>query len=288
MNPLGSLVLTALAALPLAAQEQPSSPSPEETLYQEVPNTTDDEHTYYSLEEAPIREALAEVLSLEEFQRLQRESEEPEKQEEKSEQEEEEEEEKGWWARFVNWLEDWLKSREPTQRRESVWATPVFSPLMSTLVYVMAAAIVAAIFVLIFRSFRQGSQSLDSNLNSSTKLVTTISPPGEVSPEEYWSRAVSFGNKRNFKAAIREILLGAMSAIERAGLIRHRRGLTNRDYYWAARSGHKERGESFSAIAKVFELVYYGRREATADGFQACCQAYRKSFLGSSQGPAGA
>jgi hypothetical protein len=74
---------------------------------------------------------------------------------------------------------------------------------------------------------------------------------------------------------MRELLLGAMSAIERKGAIRFRRGLTNRDYLYAVRGGSRE---AFGIIASAFEYVYFGRREATSDAFRDSCRAYQKSF----------
>ena len=70
-----------------------------------------------------------------------------------------------------------------------------------------------------------------------------------------------------------------MSATERRGLIRYRRGLTNRDYIWAARGAMRE---SLRTIVATFELIYFGRRDATAESYLACTRAYGKSFGGSS------
>jgi hypothetical protein len=77
---------------------------------------------------------------------------------------------------------------------------------------------------------------------------------------------------------MRELLLGAMSASERRGLIRFRRGLTNRDYFFSVRGPARE---SFGFIASAFEHVYFGRREATPDAFRDSCRAYQRSSRGS-------
>ena len=101
--------------------------------------------------------------------------------------------------------------------------------------------------------------------------------PGELSPDEFWRRAMEHAGKRRFKEGVRELLLGAMSATERRGLIRFRRGLTNRDYLYSVRGPARE---SFRNIATVFEQVYFGRREATSESFREVSQEYQKSFRG--------
>jgi hypothetical protein len=86
---------------------------------------------------------------------------------------------------------------------------------------------------------------------------------------------MSHGEMKRYKEGLRELLLGAMSAAERRGFIRFRRGLTNRDYWYSVRGPARE---SFGSIASAFEQVYFGRREATADGFRESCRAFQKSF----------
>jgi hypothetical protein len=70
-----------------------------------------------------------------------------------------------------------------------------------------------------------------------------------------------------------------MSWTERAGLIRYRQGLTNRDYLRAVRRRPPSR-EALAAIVGSFEQLYFGRRRATADGFSACLARYREGFQG--------
>ena len=103
------------------------------------------------------------------------------------------------------------------------------------------------------------------------------SPPGELPADAYLQRAQELAAAGDFRQAIRQLLLGGMSWIERAGLIRFRQGLTNYDYLRVLLQQHRAR-EGFSAIVRQFEEIYFGRREATAERFQTSLQGYRSGF----------
>jgi hypothetical protein len=101
------------------------------------------------------------------------------------------------------------------------------------------------------------------------------SAPGEMAPAEYWRKAQELAERRDYKGAIRQLLLAAMSTLERRGLVRFRKGLTNRDYLRAARGPSQT---SIAAIVRQFEHVYFGRREATAEGYSECLRELEKGF----------
>ena len=102
-------------------------------------------------------------------------------------------------------------------------------------------------------------------------------PPGEIAASTYETRALQYAQQGNFPAAIRELLLGSMSWIERAGLIRFRKGLTNRDYVRAVWR-QEERRTAYLVTETEFELVYFGRRAATAEMFDRCLSAFQGAF----------
>ena len=102
-------------------------------------------------------------------------------------------------------------------------------------------------------------------------------PPGELAASTYESRAIRLASEGNFRAAIRELLLGGMSWIERAGRIRFRKGLTNRDYIRAVWH-EEERRFAFGKTALQFERIYFGRREATHEMFEICLQSFQGAF----------
>jgi hypothetical protein len=135
--------------------------------------------------------------------------------------------------------------------------------------------LVAAVFFIAKSVLAISRDKKISEDQAAVRVFGAESAPGELDPDEYWRRALSHGEKRHYREGMRELLLGAMSVAERRGLIRFRRGLTNRDYFYAVRGPARE---SFSFIASAFEHVYFGRREATADAFRDSCRAYQKSF----------
>ncbi|MCA9049596.1 MAG: DUF4129 domain-containing protein [Planctomycetaceae bacterium] len=132
----------------------------------------------------------------------------------------------------------------------------------------------------------ESSQRNTRGLFDTADTEHILVPPGEQAVSTYESRAVMFADAGNYRMAIRELLIGSMSWIERAGRIRFRRGLTNRDYI---RSVWREenRREAFVTTAVEFERVFFGRRTATEEMFDRCLQAFRSSFREETETAAG-
>jgi hypothetical protein len=123
-----------------------------------------------------------------------------------------------------------------------------------------------------------GSRSLDRERLFGEENLSDLSvPPGELAASTYESRALQMAKGEDFRGAIRELLIGSMSWIERAGLIRFRKGLTNRDYVRAVWR-QEDRRVAYNATALEFERIYFGRREATREMFQDCLQSFQGFF----------
>ncbi len=154
--------------------------------------------------------------------------------------------------------------------------------LSQILLYAALIALVGIavwIIAMIVRTSDGRNHSRDrSFLNGDGEALENLSvPPGDLAASTYETRALQFAAEGNFRAAIRELLLGSMSWIERAGLIRFRKGLTNRDYVRAVWR-QQERREAYSATALEFERVYFGRRTATEEIFHQCLNSFQKAF----------
>ncbi|MBN2489875.1 MAG: DUF4129 domain-containing protein, partial [Planctomycetes bacterium] len=80
----------------------------------------------------------------------------------------------------------------------------------------------------------------------------------------------------DYRTAIAQLLLGGMSWLERAGAIRFRKGLVNRDYLRAA-GRHPEFRSGLHAIVGHFEETHFGRRAATPERFATCLDHFRRS-----------
>ncbi len=215
-----------------------------------------------------IRDATRDVMSDRDFRRLhEKPVEEPE----------------GWLSRLLEWLSEWRESENDTSEREVPGAGPIASGIGQLVMIVGLAAVIAVIaviVVLVIRSIDRSRQK--KSLVSGPGLLDDVheiaaTAPGELAANEYRTRADRLAEDGNLAAAIRELLLGGMSWIERAGMIRFRRGLTNRDY-WRAVFADDFRRDAFASLAGEFEKVYFGRREATSEMYQLCLRSFESGF----------
>lgn len=102
-------------------------------------------------------------------------------------------------------------------------------------------------------------------------------PPGELPASAYEMRAEQFAATGDYSSAVRELLLGSMSWMERSGLILYRRGLTNRDYLrsiWR----RPEQKAAWERTSYVFEHVFFGRRKASEKAYQSCLRRFQGAF----------
>jgi hypothetical protein len=253
--------LALLLALRADAQEEEANYE-EEASYEEEA----EEAGYEYEDEGLIRAALEETLSQPEFARLRAEPE-PEEEPEAFAAPE-------WLDRFFRWLSRALWGDDASEEAPSELAFNL--PGARLLIYAMALVILlAAVFFIVKSVLSISRDNKISEDEAEGRMFGPESAPGELDPDEYWRRALAHGEKGRYREGMRELLLGAMSASERRGLIRFRRGLTNRDYFYAVRGPARD---SFGRIASAFEQVYFGRREATADSFRESCRAYQQSF----------
>jgi hypothetical protein len=184
---------------------------------------------------------------------------------------------------FFSWLFSGLRwPRNSPQAPASSSSSGInflgLSDLLTAFAIVAIMAVLIVIIAMIVKSIdakKHKNESLLSDLADVLSDVTT--PPGEVAASTYETRAIALANEGNFRAAIRELLLGSMSWIERAGLIRYRKGLTNRDYVRTVWRRHEKR-DAFLTTASQFEYVYFGRRIPTAEMFEQCLVSFRGAF----------
>jgi hypothetical protein len=262
-----TLALAILVSSRAYAQEQPQEAGSEPQAEAVQETVEEAEPVGYQYEdEAVIQMALEETLSQPEFERLRKE---PEPKEETRE------------SGFSEWLDKLLERLARAiwgddARKEDSSSLAFNLPGAGLLIYAMAAIIlIAAVFFIAKSVLAISRDKKISRQEAESQVFGPESAPGELDPEEYFRRALSHGARKRYKEGLRDLLLGAMSAAERRGLIRFRRGLTNRDYWYSVRGPARE---SFSSIATAFEHVYFGRRDATVDAFHDSCRAFQKSF----------
>lgn len=186
----------------------------------------------------------------------------------------------GWFEQFINWL---FGDRGSSSSGGSTG--PWLEALGTFLFYLMwgiALTVLAFVgWILIRAILRHFEEDVKLKRNSELtpeQVLELSHPPGEIPSDEYEHRAVEFARSGNYKSAVRELVLGSMSWIERAGLIRYRKGLTNRDYVRAVWRKPTERG-SLEHIVAVFERAYFGRRTPDRVGFELCLENYQRAFI---------
>jgi len=144
--------------------------------------------------------------------------------------------------------------------------------------YTVIAAIAAAIIYLVVRAISQRQRGLG---NAAIELEFEEGdagvPPGELPADVYVSRARELADRGEYRDAIGQLLLGAMSSTERQGMIRFRRGLTHRDYLKAWR-GKLEQFQGFRTMIDVYEPIGFGRRVALREHFETSLRGYESGF----------
>ena len=80
------------------------------------------------------------------------------------------------------------------------------------------------IAVMIVKSIDAKRKKREGLLSDSEDMLSDVTvAPGELAASTYESRAIQLAALGDYRAAVRELLLGSMSWIERAGLIRYRK-----------------------------------------------------------------
>lgn len=242
---LALVLLPGLASASLATQLQDAAQE----------GQTETQGSYEYQDRITVQRTVEDVMARPEFQRLR-------------EVDREDRASSSWLQDLLDWLEK-LFTRDTDRAQTSV-------NFGAGLIYGIAFLIVVAALAFIAKSILESAAAKELAVSRDrARIVRSGAAPGETPPEEYWARAQELAAAGNEKLALRELLLGAMSALERSGFIRHRPGLTNRDYFWAAAGDARE---SLQTLIAAFERVYFGRRAVSAESYRECARAYLKSF----------
>ena len=130
--------------------------------------------------------------------------------------------------------------------------------------------------------YQNRDQSLETPGSESAANEGELEPetsPAEIPADVYVSRARELAGSGKYRDAVSQLLLGAMSNIERAGLIRFRNGLTYRDYTRAVR-GKVQMHQSMQTMVKIYEPLGFGRRVPTESHFEESLSGYMAGFRG--------
>jgi len=155
----------------------------------------------------------------------------------------------------------------------------VLGPSIMFIFWVLLAAVCILIIYLIFSAFSspQKVKKTEGWLEDDYEEGEGELSPGELSADVYLNRADEFAASGNLREAIAQLQLGAMSSIEREGLIRFRRGLTCRDYLRAARPRETWHA-ALREIVRIYEPICFGRRAAEREHYDALLNQYLGAF----------
>jgi len=178
----------------------------------------------------------------------------------------------GWVDRFFDWLREFFR---PVQGADVSWVGEVFR----ILAYAIIAALACAIVWLVVKAINSWRARQRERLTSGLTFEEggAALPPGDIPADEYLRRAQELSAQGQFGEAIAQLLLGAMSATERSGLIRFRHGLTYRDYVRALRP-RSEPCASFRTMVAIYLPIGFGRRSAALPQFERALAAYQLAF----------
>jgi hypothetical protein len=207
-----------------------------------------------------IRKDLDEILAQPEFRRLRTEPPQPTHSEMPE-----------WLKKFLDWLGDLF--------RNAGSAFAGLGLLLQVLAYGLLAAICCLIIWLVVKAVNRYRERHNTGLRGRRNYEEGEAeiPPGDLPADEYLRRAAELAQKGLFREAIGQLILGAMSATERSGLIRFRRGLTHRDYLRALR-GRTRPHDGLRTIVGVYEPICFGRRPAQSDHYRASLDGYETGF----------
>ncbi len=181
---------------------------------------------------------------------------------------------------FFAWLFPPRAPRRPTKpppaSTSSFWDHLDLTRVLAIFLIVIVAGVIIWVLARILKE-HQADPNRGGIPSIGDVALELAMPPGELAASTYESRAREYAKKGDYQTAIRELLLGSMSWIERAGLIRFRRGLTNRDYVRAVWRQEDRRG-AYLVTGTEFELVFFGRRTATSEMFDRCLTAFQGAF----------
>ncbi len=185
---------------------------------------------------------------------------------------------------FFQWLFSGQSSSKPNTATTPATSSSAqgsgdgFSQLLTATAILAIVAVLVVIIAMVVKSVDARKLQKENLLSDLADVLSdVVTPPGDLAASTYESRAINLAGDGQHRLAIRELLLGSMSWIERAGLIRYRKGLTNRDYLRAVWRRHEKR-RAFLATATQFEFVYFGRREPTVEMFEQCLNSFREAF----------
>lgn len=150
---------------------------------------------------------------------------------------------------------------------------------LAYLVLIAVCGLIIYLIVLAVMNWERPSAKVESSLPSFDLPEDEDHSPGELPADAYLAKSHELAQQGRYREAVGQLLWGGMSSIERAQLIRHRRGLTLRDYLRSLR-GKSSHYNGFKILIQLYEPVGFGRRVASYQTFQDALTGYQQTVDG--------
>jgi hypothetical protein len=148
------------------------------------------------------------------------------------------------------------------------------------LAWAILTMICGMILWLIVKAIRERERPLAFARGAEGTELLELEPaqaPGDFPADVYVAQALRLAEEGRYKEAVVQLVLGAMSRVERAGWVRFRRGMTVRDYLRGI-DNRPAAHQGFHSMIRVFEPVAFGRREPTRLHFDQSLKGYELGF----------
>ncbi len=151
----------------------------------------------------------------------------------------------------------------------------LFGGLFQVMAYIIVGAVVILLVVLLVRALMgmERVRKAEDDEEIEENILEPDKAPGDLPTDIYVDRARKLAAEGRFHEAIAQLLLGAMSFIERSERIRFRRGLTLRDYQRAVINNDNQY-DALKSMVQVYEPIGFGRRTPTETHFESTLSGY--------------
>ncbi|HUQ72199.1 MAG TPA: DUF4129 domain-containing protein [Planctomycetaceae bacterium] len=156
----------------------------------------------------------------------------------------------------------------------------VFGQMLHVGAYAALIAVCVLIILLVARALSEQWRASPSMTGTTMSVATPLAhdrSPGETEADVFLREALRLAERGEYRPALGQLVLGAMSVIERRQWIRYRRGLTLNDYVRSVRS-RPEQLTGLRSVIDSYEPVEFGRRSATETVFATALAGYRHAF----------
>ncbi len=181
----------------------------------------------------------------------------------------------GWWRRFVEWLEEFLKDlfkREREPPRTSPDLVPGSGANVADLLVVLViGAVLAVLVAVLLRALGQRKKEESAQLEVSTLDAAALAqdPMSALArPPEGWAHlADELAARGEYREAVRSLYLALLSRLHREGAILYDSTLSNWDYLRQFK-GRREWLPPFRELTRRFDFAWYGNVPVGAEGYR--------------------